>query len=164
VKVAGTHNGVISNFKELLTKSSLKYEVDSQIIWDYLLLKKDVGEIRGWGSCAALVTTPKPYMIFFRFNHEALYFVDLPEGGTAYASTMEALTTAYAKLSSHRQPPFWRTWNLETSSFRNPHFSRRRFLQTSLPTLLQRPLHSPSQSPYSSAVWQRGSQNRNTVH
>jgi len=107
VKVAGTHNGVISNFKELLTKSSLKYEVDSQIIWDYLLLKKDVGEIRGWGSCAALVTTPKPYMIFFRFNHEALYFVDLPEGGTAYASTMEALTTAYRFATGEEEPSIY---------------------------------------------------------
>lgn len=97
--IVGTHNGVVTNHTELNTDNETKFRVDSEQIWHYVGNGLDTGEIGGWGSTVAFVQDPKnlddTFMLFLRFNHDALHIAKLPYGdGFAYASTKGPLEDA----------------------------------------------------------------------
>ena len=96
--VIGTHNGVLSNHAELCSDRKEQFNVDSQHIWHGMLNNLPSGSIRGWGSCAGYwldKATQHYYMVFFRFNHDALHFVWTPDESLVYASTSDALEVAH---------------------------------------------------------------------
>ena len=95
-RLIGTHNGVISNHRQLATKYGRKFPVDTMHAFANIAEGKPTKEIDGWGALAWLIEHPKhTFMCWVRFNMQDLHFALLGEEyGVYYASEKDALVKA----------------------------------------------------------------------
>jgi hypothetical protein len=90
----GIHNGCVSNYRELNTKYSRSFPVDSMHIFANLVEGRPTDEIGGWGACAYYDTDALDRLYLFRFNCTNLCVARLETGEFVFASTDDAVKKA----------------------------------------------------------------------
>ena len=85
--IIGAHNGTLNNHDELNKKYDRKFEVDSQHIFQHILEKRDLNEIKAYGT---IIYIQNGTMFFCRFNAGALAIAET-DLGLVFASTEEAV-------------------------------------------------------------------------